>query len=113
MRTFYIPVDGKGIVTAPLGTNGILANSMPGGGNLGRNTFRGPGFEQWNFSLSKAVKIRENTQLQVRAEFMNIWNHRNFPNPVSVMTSSSFGQNTAPLVGEGVRLILFNAKLRF
>ena len=32
---------------------------MPGGGNLGRNTFRGPGFEQWNFSLSKAVKLRE------------------------------------------------------
>ncbi len=113
LRTFYIPVDGKGIVTAPIGPNGILANSMPGGGNLGRNTFRGPGFEQWNFSLSKAVKLREDSQLQIRADFMNLWNHRNFPNPVAIMTSSSFGQNTAPLVGEGVRLILFNAKLRF
>jgi hypothetical protein len=113
LRTFYIPVDGKGIVTAPLGLNGILPNSMPGGGNLGRNTFRGPGFQQWNASLSKSVRLRENTQFQIRADFMNLWNHRNFPNPVSVMTSSSFGQNTAPLVGEAVRLILFNAKLKF
>jgi hypothetical protein len=113
LRTFYIPVDGKGIVTAPLGPNGILANSMPGGGNLGRNTFRGPGFQQWNASLSKVVRLRENAQFQIRADFMNLWNHRNFPNPVSMMSSSSFGQNTASLVGEGVRLILFNAKLKF
>jgi hypothetical protein len=113
LRTFYIPVDGRGIVKAPIGQNGILANSMPGGGNLGRNTFRGPGFQQWNTSLAKSVQLRENTQFQIRADFMNLWNHRNFPNPVAVMASSSFGQNTAPLVGEGVRLILFNAKLKF
>ena len=113
LRTFYIPVNGTGIVTAPVGPNGILANSMPGGGNLGRNTFRGPGFQQWNFSLSKAVKVRESMQLQLRADFGNLWNHRNFPNPVAVMSSASFGQNTGNLIGDGVRTILFNAKLKF
>jgi outer membrane receptor protein involved in Fe transport len=113
LRTFYIPTDGTGIVSAPLGPNGILANSMPGGGNLGRNTFRGPGFAEWSFSLSKSVKLRENMQFQIRSDFVNIWNHRNFPNPVTSMSSTSFGQNTAPLVGDAVRTILLNARLKF
>ena len=112
LRTFYIPVDGTGIVTAPLGPNGILANSMPGGGNLGRNTFRGPRFQNWNFSLLKSFKIRESVQLQLRSDFTNLWNHRNFPNPVAVMSSTSFGQNTATPLTDS-RLILFNAKLKF
>jgi hypothetical protein len=113
LRTFYIPVDGTGIVTAPVGPNGILANSMPGGGNLGRNTFRGPSFQQWNFSLLKSVKLRENMQFQIRSDFINLWNHRNFPNPVATMSNPSFGQNTGTLIGEGVRTILLNAKLKF
>jgi hypothetical protein len=113
LRTFYTPVDGRGIVTTPLGPNGILANSMPGGGNLGRNTFRGPGFQQWNFSLTKSVKLRENMTFQIRSDFVNIWNHRNFPNPVTAMSSTSFGQNTGNLIGDGVRAILFNARLKF
>jgi len=112
LRTFYIPVDGTGIVTAPQGPNGILANSMPGGGNLGRNTFRGPGFQNWNFSLLKSIKIRESVQLQFRSDFSNLWNHRNFQNPVAVMSSTSFGQNTATPLTDS-RLILFNAKLKF
>ena len=31
LRTFTIPTNGTGVVVAPLGPNGILANSMPGG----------------------------------------------------------------------------------
>jgi hypothetical protein len=112
LRTFYTPVDGTGIVTAPLGPNGILANSMPGGGNLGRNTFRGPGFQNWNFSLLKSIAIREGMQFQIRSDFTNLWNHRNFPNPVAVMSSTSFGQNTGALLTDA-RLILFSAKLKF
>src|SRR5437879_1304135 len=109
LRTFVIPVNGTGIVTAPIGPNGILANSMPGGGNLGRNTFRGPGFQNWNFSLLKRVKMRESIQLEIRSDFTNLWNHRNFPNPVAVMSSTSFGQNTATMLTDS-RQILFSAK---
>jgi hypothetical protein len=112
LRTFTIPIDGTGIVTAPIGPNGILANSMPGGGNLGRNTFRGPGFQNWNFSLLKKVIIRENVQVQIRGDFANLWNHNNFQNPVAVMSSPTFGQNTAPPVTD-TRQILLSAKLRF
>src|SRR5262249_24438066 len=112
LRTFTIPVNGTGSVTAPLGPNGILANSMPGGGNLGRNTFRGPSFQNWNFSVMKKVAIRENMQMQIRGDFVNLWNHNNFQNPVAVMSSPTFGQNTATLVTDA-RQILLSAKLKF
>jgi hypothetical protein len=112
LRTFTIPKDGTGIVTAPLGPNGILKNSMPGGGNLGRNTFRGPSFHNWNFSLMKKIAVRDNVQVQIRSDFANLWNHNNFQNPVAVMSSPSFGQNTAPLVTDA-RLILLSAKVKF
>jgi hypothetical protein len=112
LRTFTIPINGTGIVTAPLGPNGILANSMPGGGNLGRNTFRGPAFENWNFSLMKKVAFREHWQLQIRGDFVNVWNHKNFQNPVAVMSSPSFGQNTATPVTE-TRQILVGVKVKF
>jgi len=111
LRTFTIPINGSGIVTAPLGPNGILANSMPGGGNLGRNTFRGPSFQNWNFSLMKKVTIHENMQIQIRSDFVNLWNHNNFQNPVAVMSSTTFGQNTATLITD-TRQILLSAKLR-
>ena len=112
LRTFVIPVNGTGIVTAPSGPNGILANSMPGGGNLGRNTFRGPSFQNWNVSLLKKISFKENWQLQIRGDFVNFWNHRNFQNPVAVMSSPAFGQNTATLLTDS-RQILLSAKLKF
>jgi hypothetical protein len=114
LRTFYIPVDGTGIVTAPLDpNNAILANSMPGGGNLGRNTFRGPNFQQWNFGILKTITLREDLKFQLRSDFGNLWNHRNFPNPVATMSSATFGQNTGTLIGDGVRTILVSGKLIF
>ncbi|HLH32534.1 MAG TPA: TonB-dependent receptor [Terriglobia bacterium] len=113
LRTFYIPVDNTGIVTAPLGPNGILANSMSGGGNLGKNTFRGPSFQNWNFSLSKTVKLHEDMQLQIRSDFSNLWNHRNFQPPVATMSSPSFGQTRPGDLITDARLILMNVKLKF
>src|SRR6266566_3489753 len=112
LRTFTTPVDGTGIVVAPLGRNGILANSMPGGGNLGRNTFRGPSFKNWNFALTKKISIQEGWQVQLRSDFINLWNHNNFANPESKMSSPSFGSNTATLVTDA-RQILLSAKIRF
>ncbi len=112
-RTFTIPIDGTGIVAAPLTASGtILANSMPGGGNLGRNTFRGPGFNQWNVSLLKRIKVTERMQVQLRTDFVNAWNHNNFQNPVATMASPTFGQNTADLLTDA-RQILFSARVKF
>jgi len=113
LRTFTIPINGTGIVTTPLGSNGLpLAKSMAGGGNLGRNTFRGPSFQNWNVSLMKRITIKEDWHLQLRSDFTNLWNHNNFQNPEARMSSPSFGANTATLLTDA-RLILFSAKLKF
>jgi hypothetical protein len=94
-RTFTIPLNGTGIVTTPLTPSGIpLANSMFGGGNLGRNTFRGPSFMNWNFNVSKNFSLTERWRLQVRSDWVNFLNQRNFGNPVSTMNSPAFGTNT-------------------
>src|SRR6202023_1974118 len=50
-------------------------------GNLGRNTFRGPFQQNWDFSLIKNFKITERQQLRFTTDFFNIWNHANFSNP--------------------------------
>lgn len=95
LRTFVIPLNGTGIVVTPLTASGIpLANSMLGGGNLGRNTFRGPSFSNWNFNLSKRINLTERWRIQLRSDWVNLLNHRNFGNPVATMNSPAFGTNT-------------------
>jgi hypothetical protein len=59
----------------------------------------------------KKFTIRENMQVQIRSDFANLWNHNNFQNPVAVMSSTTFGQNTATPVTDA-RQILLSAKLR-
>jgi hypothetical protein len=112
LRTFTMPVDGTGLLVSPLTTGGIpLGNSMYKGGNLGKNTFRGPAFTQWNFSLLKTVNISERWRVQLRSDWINLWNHRNFQNPNIFMNNlSRFGTNTAD---PGGRSMLLSAKIRF
>jgi hypothetical protein len=50
-------------------------------GNLGRNTFRGPRQQNWDFSLLKNFKLSERRSLRFTADFFNLWNHANFGNP--------------------------------
>ena len=50
-------------------------------GNLGRNALIGPPFKEFNFAVFKDTKLTERTNLQLRAEFFNIFNHPNFSNP--------------------------------
>jgi hypothetical protein len=47
-------------------------------GNLGRNTFVGPGYWAADVSLIKNLRIRETIHLQFRAEAFNVFNHTNF-----------------------------------
>lgn len=51
-------------------------------GNLGRNTLRGPGLENFDASLFKNWPLwREQTSLQFRVEAFNVLNHANFQEP--------------------------------
>lgn len=112
LRTFVTPIDGSGIFVTPLTKAGApLANSMSGGGTLGRNTFRGPGFANSNLSLTKTVALSERWKLQLRSDWINLWNHRNFGNPVATANNpSAFGTN---VTDPGGRTMLLSAKIRF
>jgi len=52
-------------------------------GNLPRNTFYGPSFTNFDFSVLKNTRITEGTNLQFRAEFFNLFNNTNYRQPIS------------------------------
>lgn len=60
-------------------------------GNLGRNSLRGPSFKEFNFSLYKNTAITEKVNLQIRAEFFNLFNHPNFANPIMPAFAADVG----------------------
>jgi hypothetical protein len=62
-------------------------------GNLGRNALRGFPLTQLDLSLRRRFQIRERLGLQFRVDMFNIFNHPNFGNPVSNLTSAQFGQS--------------------
>jgi hypothetical protein len=85
---------------------------MEVGGTLGRNTFRGPGFANTNLSLMKRFSLPKEMQLMIRGDFINVFNHHNFANPDTSMSSLTFGQQTlAPITDS--RQVLLGAKLSF
>lgn len=65
-------------------------------GTLGRNTFRGPGFTDFDVALIKDTPFgrRGNTELgtvEFRAEFFNLFNLVNFGLPSNILRGSGFG----------------------
>jgi hypothetical protein len=66
-------------------------------GNLGRNTYEGPGFANVDFSLFKNIKIpqvNEQSMFQIRFEFFNLLNRVNFYQPTNAINSRTFGTAT-------------------
>jgi hypothetical protein len=65
-----------------------------GFGNLGRNIYRGPFQQNWDFSLIKNFKLTERHSLRFTTDFFNIWNHANFANPAvtDVENPGAFGK---------------------
>ncbi len=60
-------------------------------GDVGRNSFRAPNFDQWDCSLDKSFRIHEKARFQIRAEFFDVLNHTNFGIPNTVTTNAAFG----------------------
>lgn len=79
-------------------------------GNVGRNSFRSPGFEQWDFAANKSFRIREGINLQFRSEFFNLLNHTNFGVPDTRTTDAAFGTIRTTYAS---RQIQFGLKLLF
>lgn len=61
-------------------------------GNLGRNTFIGPGLVNLDFAIDRTFQFKERFKLQFRAESFNIVNHPNFNLPANTVDASNFGR---------------------
>jgi Carboxypeptidase regulatory-like domain/TonB dependent receptor len=72
-------------------------------GNLGRNTLIGPGVSKFDASIFKNNHTRlfsENTNVQFRAEFFNLFNRPNFASPTDNLTV--FDQTGKPIPSAGL-----------
>jgi hypothetical protein len=64
-------------------------------GTTGRNIQEAPGLATVDFGVVKNFAIRENHQLQFRAEAFNLFNRVNFGGPNSTLNSPNVGRITS------------------
>jgi hypothetical protein len=80
-------------------------------GNEHRAALRGPGLQNWDFSLMKNFALRENIGLQFRAEAFNIFNHPNFATPDTAIDD---GANFSHVLGSlSPRIMQLSLALKF
>jgi hypothetical protein len=68
-------------------------------GNVGRDTYVGPGLATWDFSVLKDTRIGERLALQFRAEFFNILDRANFNTPNLIVFTPPTATNLTGLSG--------------
>lgn len=97
-----------------------FANPVRGStGNVGQNTVRAPGVQNWDLSALKQIRFTEQRRLEFRAEFFNIANHANFlpapPGPQSSNNTTVFGSSIFGLLtyARTPRQIQFGVKYHF
>ena len=102
LANFSVPCTfGNSTATTASGDSNCLAGTRHFG-DLGRNVLIGPTFKEFNFSVYKDTKITEVLNLQLRAEFFNIFNHPNFSNPELPNFIADPGVNGIGANGRGV-----------
>lgn len=79
-------------------------------GSVGKYIAKGPGSWGTNFGVGKSFSIVERVKVQVRADAFNAFNHVNLGNPVTEITSATFGRILSFSAG---RTMMLNAKLNF
>ena len=104
-RAFVRPVvtDHQPI---PSSSGAAIANALGTDiGNVGRNVLRGPRQSNVDFSIIKRFRIDESKNIELRAEFFNLFNQVNLSNPISdfnaVFATGSFDPNTGRIINPG------------
>ena len=88
--------DNASFFNVPINVPGGSGPNQGRFGTLGRSTFRGPGFHNFDVAMIKDTPFgrRGNTEfgtLEFRAEFFNVFNIVNFGLPSNVVRGSGFG----------------------
>jgi hypothetical protein len=71
-------------------------------GNEVRNSLRGPRLVVVNFSLAKSFAFGERVHLQLRSDWVNVFNHRSLGIPGNTLGGNNFGEINAATQGGGV-----------
>lgn len=85
-----------------------------GFGNSGVGIIDGPGQNNSDFVVFKRTSLgwlREGSNVEFRTEFFNVFNHPQFANPSTLVSSAAFGTITSTSVS--ARVIQFAAKFNF
>jgi hypothetical protein len=88
--------DSSSFFSIPIGVASGTGPNSGRFGTLGRNTFRGPSFKDFDIAVIKDTSFgrRGRTELGIvefRAEFFNIFNNVNFGLPANTVLGSGFG----------------------
>ncbi len=89
-------VGNRSFFSIPINIPGGTGPNSGRFGTLGRDTFRGPGYHDFDFALIKDTPFghrggAELGTLEFRAEFFNIFNIVNFGLPSNIVSGSGFG----------------------
>jgi hypothetical protein len=93
---FGLGVNNASFFNIPINVPGGTGPNHGRFGTLGRNTFRGPGFHNFDVALIKDTPFgrRGNSEwgtIEFRAEFFNVFNLVNFGLPSNIVRGSGFG----------------------
>ena len=81
-------------------------------GNAGRSPLRGPGIATFDWGFYKDTRITEQTRLELRFEFFNLWNHTQFSDN-SISTNINSGNFGRILSAQPSRIVQLAAKFYF
>ena len=113
---FGLGKDNNTFFSIPINVPGGTGPNQGRFGTLGRSTFRGPVFHDFDIALVKDTPFghRANGELgtlEFRAEFFNVFNQVNFGLPSNIVRGSGFG--TISKTAGSSRQIQFSLKLIF
>ncbi len=81
-------------------------------GNLPRNALRGQSFRQVDLILNKRFPISERFSVQFRTEFFNLFNHTNFGDPASTLSSALPGLTFSTTANGGAGAFVLGSGLQ-
>jgi hypothetical protein len=97
----------SGVFTRADFSNPNPVGSLGTNGNLGRNTFRGPGYANLDASIFKDFTMPRETKLEFRAEVFNLFNRVNLYLPQSNLSSAlNFGKSITAFPSRRMQLAL-------
>jgi Carboxypeptidase regulatory-like domain/TonB dependent receptor len=104
---------------APNNSFGAFSRPLAGTfGNIGRNSFLGPGYVSTDLSVAKSIPLKESVNLQLRADFFNLFNHVNLGQPNSCVDCQDGNAGTISSIvasqdGSSMRRIMLSGRIQF